>query len=54
MTTDSPPLKVPFTAQQLVLLEKVVAEGTHGPTVEAVCLALYREYTLQLFGKDGE
>ncbi|MCE2689114.1 MAG: hypothetical protein LW862_04615 [Rubrivivax sp.] len=45
--------KVPFTEQQLVLLQKVVEEGTFGNTIEEVCHSILRQYTEQLFGKDG-
>jgi hypothetical protein len=44
-------LSVPFTNQQLTLLDKVVAEGRHGKTVEEVCLEYFREYAAQYFGR---
>jgi hypothetical protein len=47
-------LKVPFTEQQLVLLQKVLEEGTFGNTIEEVCHSILRQYTDQLFGKDGD
>lgn len=45
-------LKVPFTEQQLVLLEKVVEEARFGNTLEEVCLNIFREYTRVLFGME--
>jgi hypothetical protein len=53
MDTPENPFTVPFTAQQLVLLQKVVDEGTLGHTHEEVCLGIFRAYTQQLFGTDG-
>ncbi|HEX7054531.1 MAG TPA: hypothetical protein VF211_11425 [Burkholderiales bacterium] len=47
-------LKVRFTEQQLVLLNKLLAEGTFGKTLEEVCLNVYREYTRVLFGMERE
>ncbi len=48
------PLTVPFTNQQLTLLDKVVSEGRHGKTVEEVCLNYFREYAAQYFGREGQ
>ncbi len=45
--------KVQFTEQQLVLLHKVLEEGTFGKTMEEVCHGIFRQFTEQLFGKDG-
>jgi hypothetical protein len=47
-------MKVKFTGQQLVLIDKIVAEGTMGPTREAVILAMFREYVTQTLGRTGK
>ena len=46
-------LKVPFTEQQLALLNKVLAEGRYGSTMEEVCRNVFREYAQQYFGREG-
>jgi hypothetical protein len=43
-------MKVRFTGQQLVLIDKIVAEGTMGTTREDVIRAMFRQYVLQTFG----
>ena len=43
-------MKVRFTGQQLVLIDKVVAEGTMGSTREAVIRAMFRQYVIQTLG----
>lgn len=53
MDTHDPLFKVPFTEQQLVLLQRVLEEGTFGKTIEEVCHGIFRQYTEQLFGKDA-
>lgn len=52
--SSTTPLKVPFTEQQLVLLRQLVGDPRYGATVEEVCMALFRDYTEQLFGAEGE
>jgi hypothetical protein len=54
MDSTPAPLAVPFTEQQLILLRQLVGDPRYGATVEEVCIALFRDYTEQLFGKEGE
>jgi len=42
---------VKFTEQQLVLINKVVAEGRMGTSREDVILAMFREYVRQTLGE---
>ena len=46
-------LEVAFTEQQLVLLGRVLEEGSLGNSMEEVCLRIFREYSGQLFGSGG-
>jgi hypothetical protein len=43
-------MKVRFTGQQLVLIDKIVAEATMGTTREEVIRAMFRQYVLQTLG----
>lgn len=43
-------MKVRFTCQQLVLIDKIVAEGTMGTAREEVIRAMFRQYVLQTLG----
>jgi len=43
-------MKVRFTGQQLVLIDKIVAEGSMGNTREDVIRAMFRQYVLQTLG----
>ena len=43
-------MKVRFTGQQLVLIDKIVAEGTMGTTREEVIRAMFQQYVLQTLG----
>src|SRR4051794_19330893 len=43
-------MKVRFTGQQLVLIDKIVAEGTMGSTRAEVIRAMFRQYLLQTLG----
>lgn len=45
-------MKVRFTGQQLVLIDKIVAEGAMGKTREEVIRAMFRQYVLQTLGGD--
>jgi hypothetical protein len=44
---------VKFTEQQLVLIDKVVAEGRMGRTREEVILAMFRDYVRQTLGGEA-
>lgn len=46
-------LEVPFTEQQLILLDRLRDEGRFGGSMEEICLNVFREYAEQLFGGDG-
>jgi hypothetical protein len=43
-------MKIRFTRQQLVLIDKIVAEGAMGTTREVVIRAMFRQYVLQTLG----
>jgi hypothetical protein len=44
-------MKVRFTEQQLVLIDKIVSEKTMGATREAVIREMFRQYVVQTLGK---
>ena len=46
-------VKVRFTHQQMVLLERLKAEGRFGDNYEEVIPAVFREYVKQTFGVGG-
>jgi len=43
-------MKARFTGQQLVLIDKIVAEGSMGTTREEVIRAMFRQYVAQTLG----
>ena len=49
---DRAVVPVKFTEQQLVLIDKVVAEGNMGSTREDVILAMFRDYVRQTLGSE--
>jgi len=46
-------VKVRFTQQQMLLLEKLKQEGKFGKTYEEIIPAVFREYVNQTFGVGG-
>ena len=46
-------VKVRFTQQQMILLEKLKQEGTFGKTYEEIIPKVFREYVNQTFGVGG-
>jgi hypothetical protein len=46
-------VRVKFTQQQMMLLEKLKQEGTFGKSYEEIIPAVFREYVKQTFGVGG-
>ena len=46
-------VKVTFTEQQMMLLEKLKQEGTFGKTYEEIIPVVFRDYVNQTFGVEG-
>ena len=46
-------IKLKFTHQQMVLLDRLMAEGKFGDSYEEVIPAVFREYVKQTFGVGG-
>ena len=46
-------VKVKFTEQQMMLLEKLKAEGTFGKTYDEIIPKVFHEYVNQTFGVGG-
>lgn len=46
-------VKVKFTEQQMMLLDKLKQEGTFGKTYEEIIPAVFREYVTQTYGVGG-
>ena len=45
---------VRFTEQQVVLLEQILEEGTHGSTLEELAVNLLRDYSRQKLGREAQ
>ena len=45
---------VRFTEQQVVLLEQLLEEGTHGSTLEELAVNLLRDYSRQTLGREAQ
>ena len=52
-TVANKKVKVTFTEQQMMLLDKLKQEGTFGKTYEEIIPAVFREYVNQTFGVGG-
>ncbi len=53
MADDKVKVRVTFTEQQMLLLEKLKKEGTLGTRYEEIIPAIFRDYVTQTFGVGG-
>lgn len=47
-------VSVRFTEQQVVLLNQLLDEGTHGNTLEELAVNKLRDYSRQMLGREAQ